>query len=126
MVKKFFQRCRGLLCAPFVRWWAKRSATATQPGVATAYEALSGWPLEDKGSAMQRRLRGTALDTLTARVGPGHLAVVPLLMAMAYDEPSPPRRRVYQRRALTLARGHYGYSHPLTLFIEDQQDQRKR
>ena len=75
---------------------------------------------------MQRRLRGSVLDTLTARAGPGHLAVVPLLMAMAYDEPSPPRRRVYQRRALTLARGHYGYRHPLTLFIEGQQDQRPR
>lgn len=126
MVKKFFQYCRNFLCAPFVRWWAKRSADQPQTGAAAAYEAFSGQPAADKGSAMQRRLRGAALDTLTARVGPGHLAVVPLLMAMAYDEPSRLRRRVYQRRALIVARRHYGYSHPMTLFIEGQQDQLRR
>ncbi len=122
MVKKFFQYCRSFLCAPFVRWWMKRSRVAPQTSAAAAYEALSGQPAADKGSAMQRRLRDAALDTLTARVGPGHLAVVPLLMAMAYDEPSRLRRRVYQRRALSVARRHYGHSHPLTLFIEGQQD----
>lgn len=127
MLRRIFSKCRRLLAAPF-RCWRLGAKQPLPPGVAAyAYELLSTDPQAvPRAAALDRNFHRLALDTLSARVGPGHLMLVPLLMHLSHNEKSVLKRRSLRRRALMLARGHYGWHHPMSLFIEGQNDQAQK
>jgi hypothetical protein len=123
MLRRILTTCRRLLAAPFRRW-RRGPDRPLPPGTAAhAYEILSADPEADaRGQTLEQDFQRRALDTLAARVGPGHLLLVPMLMHLSHTERSALKRRSLRRRALMLARGHCGWHHPLSLFIAGQQE----